>query len=240
MRICLVIVLLFAAACQPSNLSPSGAERGLPPSFEIDQQGHAPEIDGNIFAFHVDRGTRPSRSVLLSGDAWQNGREYMLGFEFRLDPDLRYRGDGLSIARWHASDVGPPLFDLRLDSDQGVTFLGRTCQSPENFGTWQRVAMRIRWAADDTGYIDLRCGPGPIQSAPLVFARDGFPTNRGTRCLPETPCAPDITPNPQAYLWQLGVISDRPSALPTDGVTVEIRRAVQRRLYVVFGRVESY
>lgn len=239
-RVCLGLVMLATAACQPSNLSPSGAERGLPPSFEIDPQSRAPEIDGNIFAFRVDRTMRPARSVLRTGDLWRNGNEYMLGFEFRVDPNLVYRGGGLSIARWQAADVDETLFDLQLNSTRGVTFLGRTCQSPDNLGEWQRVTMRVRWAEDATGYVELRCGFGPVQSAQLVFARSGFASNRGARCLPEMPCRPGDMPNPQAFLWQVGVVSDRPGALPANGVTVEIRRAVQRRLYIVFGRDDNY
>ena len=79
-----------------------------------------------------------------------------------------------------------------------------------------------------------------MQSAPLVFARSGFPTSRGTQCLPETPCLTESPSGAQAYLWQVGVIADRPGSLRATGVTVEIRRAVQRRLYIVFGRVDHH
>ncbi len=233
-----LVTALILAACTAEHLPTSGPDRALPTSFAVDPDGHPPRVDENVFTFAVDANTQPPRSVLTSGDAWRNGNEYMLGFEFRVPRDLDHPGPGLSIARWLAG--GETLYDLALDSNRGVLFLGRTCQAPGEFGQWQRVTMRVRWARDDAGYLELRCGNGPLHSAPLVFARSGFPTSWGARCLMDEFCEPGVAAPGARFRWHIGVIADEPETLPDDGVRVQIRRAVQRRLYVVFGRVEEY
>ncbi len=274
----LALAFLLVAGCD-SSLSPgeppSKASRGLPdwfaPFFVVDpRSATAPEIDGDEIVFRVAEGEcsrvtdarGPSdcargtaRSVVTTGREWRLGEQYLISFEFWIDPRLRTRdyhnpravlagrrSSRLSIARW--SGNRPPdnqLFDLKVDATRGVTFLGRTCIPPSRFGYWHRFDMRIRWARDNTGYLEVRCH-GDLYSGTPIFARSNFATNQPLHCIRANNCRPGIAKSPDGFEMQLGIIYEggpRVSRLGPEGVAVRLRRVVERRLLMVFGREEK-
>jgi len=213
-----------------------------------------------------DCATGAMRSVISTGSVWESERDWRLGqqflfsFEFRIDPALAYPGyrtpeavltdgfsSGLSIARWEGEGgTRNQLFDLKVDATRGVTFLGRTCVPPSGFGGWHRFNMRIRWANDDTGFIEVRCD-GSLHSGLPVYAASGIPTNQALHCFRGNNCEPGVSKDPRRFNMQLGILFEPQIVngravsprIPPDGVTVRMRRLVVRRLYVIFGRVRS-
>ncbi|NDW53669.1 hypothetical protein [Aliiroseovarius sp. PrR006] len=183
---------------------------------------------------------------------WQLGQRFLYSFEFRIDPSLRYRGgtrredSQLVLARWENAEGGQPLFDLKFDARHGVTLMGRTCIMPEQFGDWHRFNLRLRWADDNTGFIEARCD-GSLHVGAPIFAASEMPTNRPLACSLKESC-PANTPRPSRFNMQLGLIAD-PNLPPrkagfvpltSKGAKVEMRRILVRRLYVIFGRKAEF
>lgn len=206
---------------------------------------------------HSDCAMGITRSVIAT-EGMELGHQNHLGFEFWIDPALSYRGhrtgpgDGftsrLSIARWEG--IGPPdrlLFDLKVDATRGVTFLGKTCIPPTGFGSWHRFDMRIRWADDRTGFIEVRCDSRPIQAGVPIFAVSNISTNQMLQCLEGNDCAANARNGPARFRMELGIHFKGESVagrrllprIPGETLTVKMRRLVWRRLYVIFGRVEA-
>ncbi len=214
-----------------------------------------------------DCATRTTRSVISTGKVWEQGVDWQLGhqylysFEFWVDPNLGYRGyrtrdaaltkgssSRLSIARWEGAErPNNQLFDLKVDATRGVTFLGRTCVPPSEFGRWHRFNMRIRWANDDTGFLEVRCD-GSLHTGPPIYARSGFPTNQALHCFRGNNCDPGVVRDPRRFNMQLGIVFDGDIVngrrvfprIGPEGLTVKMRRIIVRRLYVIFGRVENF
>ena len=282
MHRCMMLVLLLAA-CDPAAAPVGGGPDAThdlpawaPPKFVVGARSATrPAFAGSELVFRVEQGdcsrtvdaegpsdcaTRTTRSVIATGRDWRLGHQYLLGFEFWIDPGLAYRGyrtpdarmtDGfssrLSIARWRG-DVLPDnqLYDLKVDATRGVTFLGRTCVPPSGFGQWHRFSMRIRWANDDTGFVEVRCDRSLHSGQPIHAASD-LPTNRAPHCFRDNNCRPGVDKDPQRFEMQLGIIFEPEVArgraafprIPQGGLTVKMRRIVERRLYVIFGRVQE-
>ena len=107
----------------------------------------------------------------------------------------------LSIARWQGSEAPMnQLFDLKVDATRGVTFLGRTCVPPSEFGRWHRFNMRIRWANDDTGFLEVRCDVS-LHTGKPIFAQSEFPTNQALHCFRANNCEPGSFQRPAAVRY---------------------------------------
>ena len=268
---CLLALAAFLlAACMgdPSAEVRPPESRDLPdwfaPYFVVDpRSAAAPEIDGREIVFRIARGDcswvadargpsdcarNTARSVVTTGRAWQLGEQYLISFEFWIDPALKTRSyfnpraaltdrrsSRLSIARWSGTEhPDNQLFDLKVDATRGVTFLGRTCVPPERFGRWHRFDMRVRWAQDTTGFLEVRCHGDLFSGAP-IYARGNFATNQPLHCIPANNCRPGDAKNPSGFEMQLGIIHERASSIGRNGVTVRMRRVVERQLFVIFG-----
>lgn len=204
--------------------------------------------------------TKTTRSVISTGKDFRLGHQYLYSFEFWIDPSLAYPGyrtpdatltkgvsSRLSIAVWQGSQVPKnQLFDLKVDATRGVTFLGRTCVPPSEFGRWHRFNMRIRWANNDTGFLEVRCDISLHKGKP-IFAQSEFSTNQALHCFPGNNCEPGVRKDPRRFEMQLGILFDNevkggravfPRISP-GGLTVKMRRVIERRLYIIFGRVNS-
>ena len=87
------------------------------------------------------------RSALLGGDH-RLGQAIEYRFEVWVDPSLSYKGfynshavgflpgahdSRLRIASWEGNLLHNFLFMLKLDETDGITFLGKQCQSPRAF-----------------------------------------------------------------------------------------------------------
>ena len=208
-----------------------------------------------------DCATGAARSVISTGKVWEEGDTWKLGqrflysFEFWIDPKLAYPGyrnpnanrtggvsSRLSIARWEGADTPlNQLFDLKVDATRGVTFLGRTCVPPSEFGKWHRFNLRIKWTDDQTGFIEARCD-GSLHTGLPIFAQSNIATNRALQCLRESNCDPSANHRPDRFNMELGIIVDgggQSQIVPNGGLTVKMRRVIVRRLYVIMGRVED-
>jgi hypothetical protein len=97
----------------------------------------------------------------------------------------------------------------------------------------------MEWADDGAGFIELRCGEGQVHAMPVVFAASDLPTNRPLACSVAGTCRAGGDRGAEHFQMQLGLIADRVNALPPGGVGVTLRRFVERRLYVIFDRVEN-
>lgn len=250
----LLLACLLLAACQttaPQAPPPPGRAalaEGLPWTLGLHPASvGAPEVQGGEARFSLARGQcaggdcgrGAGRMALSGGEGWRLGFQNMFGFEINIDPDLAYRGRGLSVARWSGADTGRVLFGFDLDAQRGLTFLGRSCVAPQDFGQWRRVYVRMEWAGDDAGFIEVRCGAGQVHEVPVIFAASGLPTNRPLACTAGGACRAGDERGAERFEMQLGLIADRVNALPAGGVGVSLRRFVERRLYVIFDRVES-
>lgn len=175
-----------------------------------------------------DCATGSVRSALSGGSIYRLEHQYMHSFEILVPADFAASAGGarFSVARWQGAD-GPNrrLFDLELDARRGLTFRGATCVPPAGFGAWQRVFLRVRWAADRTGFLELRCGDGVVHSAPLIYARGA-----------EATAVTERGATVQRFEYQLGLIHDGRGAGSLRGATaIRMRRISERRLFVIFG-----
>ncbi|SIS56953.1 hypothetical protein SAMN05421759_101480 [Roseivivax lentus] len=227
----LAFALSLCGACAPpTGLSQPASEAPPLPDYVHERyfiepaSSRRPERGAEALRFALtpggcSPGPGCARSAIATGEAWQPGHQTMIGFEIRVPRDFAHRGPGLSVARFRAGRGGPLLIDMTLDRDRGLTAFGRVCLPPEVFGQWRRVYLRMAWAQDETGFVEIRCGRGDILSEPVIYAAEGIATH--------PPGAP------ARYDLHLGLVADRPVSRP---VTVEMRRILWRRLYVVLGR----
>jgi hypothetical protein len=208
-----------------------------------------------------DCATKTTRSAITAGDTFRIGHQYLFGFDFWIDPELTHAGyssasatrtngfsSRLSIARWEGDQYPDnQLFDLKVDTTRGVTFMGRACVKPSGFGQWHRFDMRMRWADDDTGFIEVRCNARPVYSGRPIYAASNIPTNQALDCTRDNHCQPGVAKNPQRFRMELGIIFDPELVngqvvfprIPAEGLTVKMRRPIARRLYVIFNRYDT-
>lgn len=241
-------------------------ERSTPPPtfadpeivFKVNRGDCSPRTDRRGAS---DCATKTNRSVITTGDSWRIGHQYLFGFDFWIDPGLTHRGyrnaravktngfsSRLSIARWEGDRYpNNQLFDVKVDATRGVTFMGRTCIPPSEFGRWHRMDIRMRWADDETGFLEVRCDRRPVFSGQPIYAVSNVATNRALDCYRENHCVPGFDKDPQRFNMQLGILFDQEVVngravfprIPPEGLTVKIRRPIARRLYVIFSRVEA-
>ncbi|MEM0976510.1 MAG: hypothetical protein AAGJ34_03145 [Pseudomonadota bacterium] len=255
MKRVLILSLVALVACgtpitrnDDSNIPNWVAEKFYVPERSV----AAPSFENNEIAFTLAAGsctritdptgpsdcaTGTSRTVLATGRDWQLGYMNLLTFEVFVDADFQETGtrQPVTIARFQGADIpNLPLFDFRLDKTFGVTFLGRTCIAPEDFGTWQRVFVRLRWSDTDDGFLEVRCGGDQVHHAPVVFTKSGFPTNQSL--LKDVPAAAE------RFSFQIGLIAEGRAVfqgVPNRQVEIKFRRLAERRLYILFNLDEQ-
>jgi hypothetical protein len=180
-----------------------------------------------------------TKSEIATGGRWRLGETYKYEFDFWIDPTLTHRGhetsnaiytnnfnSRLEIARWQGEGyVKNHLYDVEADTTRGVTFLGRTCVPPSQFGSWHRFEMRIRWANDETGYIEVKC------DGRTVYADTKVATNQAPHCFLENHCEPGVFKDPDRFNMQLGILFDKEVVngqpmfprIPPNGLTIKMR-----------------
>lgn len=262
MRVWLLALACLAVAACDSEFSPgevpSRAERGMPewvaPSFRLSERtARAPGFDDGtgVVAFTIgprdcsrarpdrappDCATGTKRSTIVTGTQWEFGERFLLSFEFNLDGALGAGAPAFDIARWRAGDDSAAVpFALTADPRRGVTFLGRTCIPAEEMGGWHRFDMRVKWAGDATGYLEVRCH-GSLYSGAPIYARSDFAVNRHPYCDRDGACGDGRGRVLNDLRMEMGVIRRGPLARD---LTVRIRRIVERQLTVVLNRVEN-
>lgn len=171
------------------------------------------------------------------------GHRYLITFEYWVDPNYRRNGAPVSIARFYGS-LYPvnPIFDLKMDRQRGVTFLGLTCVPPQNLGGWHRFSVRMGLAADESGFLEVRCDGSQRIGSPIL-ARSNVITTAAWACVLNPRCNPRRAPVPQTFSLEAGIIADRRGGgfapIPPEGMRLKLRRITAKRLFVIIGLVDE-
>ncbi|MBN8994083.1 MAG: hypothetical protein J0H94_02580 [Rhizobiales bacterium] len=136
-------------------------------------------------------------------------------FDIRLNADFAYPGyrndhafgfypgawdTRLRIASWEGPLLHNFLYMIKADAKNGISFLARQCQAPEQFGNWVSFSMKVKWAADDTGWIKVTCDDR------IVYADEGVATDQPPHCFITNVCEPDLVKHPKSVLLKLGPV----------------------------------
>ncbi|MBF9058896.1 hypothetical protein HKCCSP123_06835 [Rhodobacterales bacterium HKCCSP123] len=229
-------MVALLGACQPETtpaaaIAAAGTDRPdwLPEHYTISTRSdRAPEPEDGEIAFRLGPGERAS--ALAGGGIYRVGHQYLYSFEVFVPEDLAggAGGAGLSLARWQGAGGRPELFSLDLDARRGISFRGRTCVPPSGFGQWQQVYLRLRWATDATGFLELRCGNGQSFSAPLIHLESNIATARGDGGRGAAA---------ERFLFEIGLMLE--NGRLRQPVELRMRRVAERRLYVIFNLDEA-
>ncbi|MCU9837168.1 polysaccharide lyase [Ruegeria sp. WL0004] len=191
-----------------------------------------------------------SRSQLNAREKQRMGRAYEYSMEIWVDPAFRYNGRGwgkvnyrsrLWIAEWQRSNtIKNHMYEMYLDSAKGVTFEDKRCFSPNRFGQWNSVVMRVKWSNGADGFLQVICNGREIYS---LKGPNVMPPGCGEEWKQQ--CKPELQDLTKPILWSVGPslkghgMNYRdfgfPSAFPPfpeGGITLKMRN-----LYV--GRIRS-
>lgn len=187
------------------------------------------------------------RSVLWTEPWTPINKPTEYAFDIRVDPALRYEGyesnflagllphtidSALWLAWWEGNKLHNFIYHLKADTQNGITFLGTTCQPASKLGDWVSVSMRVRWTNDDKGWIQVRCDDR------LIYAAEGVATTQAPHCYGSNQCEPGIVKHPSAVGMNVGAFMSgnghtyAERGLPSqfrpiqpDGITVQLRNA---------------
>ncbi len=106
----------------------------------------------------------------------------------------------LRIASWEGEFLHNFIYMLKVDSINGISFLGNVCQPRADFGKWVSFEMKVRWSRDAKGWIDVSCGGKVIHSA------KNLPTNQNPHCYITNQCEPEKKKNPKRISFLLGPV----------------------------------
>jgi hypothetical protein len=132
----------------------------------------------------------------------------------------------LRIASWEGPALHNFLYMVKVDGRNGVTFLGKQCQSPEQFGEWVSFSMKVRWSSDESGWIKVTCDDK------IVYANERVATNQAPHCWEFTnQCKEGEFRNPNRFHYILGPVmlgngSDYGSnftPIQEGGITIQMR-----------------
>lgn len=155
------------------------------------------------------------RSNLSSYDS-NVGAVMEYSFDFMVDPAIKYSGyyndharsylpgsrdSRLRIASWEGNRLHNFLFSLKLDARKGVWFLDRTCAGPQTFGKWVNFSMKVKWARDESGWMEVSC------DGRVIYASSGTPTTVDVpHCYITNLCRPELQNDPTKVLFILGPV----------------------------------
>ncbi|MEX0852057.1 MAG: hypothetical protein WD036_02050 [Bauldia sp.] len=154
------------------------------------------------------------RSV-LSGPSFTMGDRVEYRFDIRVDSAFAYPGyrnghavgflrggwdSRLRIASWEGTFLHNFFYMLKLDATNGITFLGQQCQSPDRFGEWVAFSMKVRWAADEKGWIKVSCDDR------VIYGDEDVATNQAPHCYITNQCEAGIHKNPKKGFFILGPV----------------------------------
>jgi hypothetical protein len=190
----------------------------------------APEVDGPVVTFRLERSERHSTLRAAGewgGQEWCAGQTYLFGFDVRLDPRT-LSNEQVNLAQ--LSRTGDPAADIvsvELSAARGVTVLGRTCIAPSDLRNWHRVEIRIRLTDRDAGYLEVFCDRKPI------WARTGMRTTFPPICRRSEGCD-TVALRPMMFEVQMGLMSGQGVSRP---IMVQMQRLHYRRIFYVPNQV---
>jgi hypothetical protein len=79
---------------------------------------------------------------------------------------LPYRKLGsIVIAEWgRVGVIKNHMYEMHLTPNHGVTFEGKVCFSPKNYGQWNSARVIAKWSNDDDGVLEVTCNNTIIYS----------------------------------------------------------------------------
>lgn len=191
------------------------------------------------------------RSTLggLPNDRLGQSVEYR--FDIQVAPGFDYRGwenwesrnhlpdrwdSRLRIASWEGQYLHNFLYMLKLDSRRGIDFLGRTCAPADRITEWNSFSMKVRWAADERGWIKVTCNDE------VIYLEEQVATNQAPHCYITNQCEEGVFKNPDRINFLLGPVLagfghewkkyNKPSQfteIQPDGITIRMRNVAVTR-----------
>lgn len=205
------------------------------------QHGQCSNVDFGDGRGETDCKKGNIRSILAYRPNGRMGQTLEYRFDLRIDPSFAYPGrwsqeafaarieggwdSHLRIASWEGEALHNYIYLLKVDTRQGVSFLGKQCQGREQFGEWIAFSMKIRWSADEKGWVKVTCGDR------IIYADENVATNQAPHCWEFTNQCSSGLKNPKRIIYNLGPImmgngSDTPpffTPIQDGGITIEMR-----------------
>jgi hypothetical protein len=134
-------------------------------------------------------------------------------FDIWIDPVFAYRGwyndhsngflpDGhdsrLRIASWEGEFLHNFIYMLKADTQAGIFFLDKQCQSPKDFGKWVTFSLKVRWAGSEKGWLEVSC------DNKLIYSKKDLATNQNPHCYITNQCEKDKKKNPRTIHFIVG------------------------------------
>ena len=155
------------------------------------------------------------RSALVARGNAKIGSTVEYSMDIRIDPSFAYPGfyndhsigylrdasdSRLRIASWEGPLVHNFLYMLKVDARHGVTFLGKQCQAPAQFGNWVSFSMRVNWTNNKSGWIDVKC------NGEIVYSATNVATNQAPHCYITNQCEKGVAKNPKSFIFIVGPV----------------------------------
>lgn len=150
-----------------------------------------------------------SRSQLNAKKKQRLGQTYEYAFDLWIDPGFRYNGRGwgnvnyrsrLWIAEWQRENtIKNHMYEMYLDSRNGVTFEDKVCVPPSRFGQWNSFVLQVKWSNGPDGAMQVLCNDQ------IIYARKGpnaVPPGCGQPWKQQ--CKTELQDLSKPILWSIG------------------------------------
>lgn len=150
-----------------------------------------------------------SRSQFNAKKKQRLGQTYEYAFDLWIDPGFRYNGRGwgkvnyrsrLWIAEWQRENtIKNHMYEMYLDSRNGVTFEDKVCVPPSRFGQWNSFVLQVKWSNGPDGAMQVLCNDR------VIYARKGpnaVPPGCGEPWKQQ--CKPELQDLSKPILWSVG------------------------------------
>lgn len=94
------------------------------------------------------------------------------------------------------------IYEMKLDSKRGATFMGSVCFSADQFGKWNTLDLRVHWAKDATGSVQLTC------NGKLVYSAENVVTTLSPQCIVTNHCILEEQERNQKIHFSFGLRMD--------------------------------
>jgi hypothetical protein len=250
------------AGPHPAGLKPSRLNGPTPPitndgvtTFTIHNE-KCSKVDYGDGRGENDCSNGNVRSALGDGDR-RLGEALEYRFDIWVDPSFRYKGfynddaapfrprawdSRLRIASWEGQFIKNFIYMLKLDATDGITFMAEVCAPPARFGTWVPFSLKVRWAADERGWVRAEC------DGKIVYVDEGVATNQPPQCYITNECQPGEVKHPTRFHFVLGPVMagfgyewkkyGKPgpfTKFQADGITIKARNVAIERGAVLYG-----
>lgn len=153
------------------------------------------------------------RSQLVGTPDARIGTTASYSFDIRLQPNLSYFGwyneSALSflksgrdskfyLAVWEGNRIHNYIHMLKADTVEGITFLGKICQIPKDFGKWVHFSMEVKWTLKPDGKISVKCDDN------ILYESDNIATAVNPHCYITNHCEPGKIKKPDVIFFQIG------------------------------------